>query len=153
MVFVLKREYETVPFDVLFDAERMNAKPSKERQDQHHAAVTEGSAPLLSTLTFHLRTFDGNDEKEFSNRMLVTGGKKKGGASKLLVGDVSCAKVVRGVTRIEGMQDEDGKPISKMSEATYGLLPAWISKAVLAQLNELNGDDVDSEDEENEEGN
>lgn len=132
MAFVLQSQYETVPFEVLFDPSKPQVPPSK-------AALAEHEDPKgktkLESIVFHLRCWDGNDGRAIANSLMAGG---KDDEAQLRSGDVMMVKVVRGVASVDGLQSADGTRVPKLTETHYGQLPRWITQRVLARLNEIN---------------
>jgi len=98
----------------------------------------------LTDIVFYLRAFTGHDTAHFSDMTIVAGRK---GKTEVRSGAVGREKVIRGVAKIEGLEDPEGRPIERMTESVYRDLPSWITQRILRRLNEIN------EEEEKEEGN
>lgn len=87
---------------------------------------------------FELRRFTGRDQREITD---LAHRLDKRGRPATPVGEVVRAKVVRAVKSCTGLEKADGAPIVTMSPDVFDGLPAWMTDALLHEVNELNGFD------------
>lgn len=89
-------------------------------------------------VTFELRRFSGRDQREFSD---LANRFDKRGRPMAAVGGIFREKVVRAVVSVSGLEDREGNPITRFTAEVFDGLPAWMTDALLHEVNELNGFD------------
>jgi hypothetical protein len=89
----------------------------------------------IAVIVFYLRAFTGNDMAVFSD-MTIVGGRK--GKAEVRSGAVGREKVIRGVAKIEGLDDPSGTSCEEMTLRVYRELPSWITSRILRRLNKIN---------------
>lgn len=89
---------------------------------------TDPSAPeSKGSVIFHMRDLTGRDH-QFLNDNLVQQDKR--GKQKWLGGTHAKQSLMRACVKIEGLQDENGKVLEKMTPQVYDTLPEWIISAL-----------------------
>ena len=112
MAFVLKKIDELIPVRIRFDPNRPYLRPAKD--------ADPGS---LEELVFHRRVFVGHDTRDFADSIEES---KRGGPTQSKYGTVLMKKIIRGYVKIEGLEGENGRPITRMTEDVFDRLPDWI---------------------------
>lgn len=119
---------------VEMDPEDVWNPPSKTKLEEHAAALAAGTPDEspLGEVVFYIRSFTGEDQRAFSDKMLVSDRK---GRSRMNAGEVQKEKLLRGVVKIENLSGVDGRAIEKLSPANYSAVPAWILNRVSSRMN------------------
>lgn len=144
MIVLTKRPDFSEVVRVEVDPENVWNPPAKEKLDAHASALAAGTPDdsPLGEVVFYLRSFTGEDQRAFSDKMLVSDRK---GRSRMNAGEVQKEKLLRGVVRIENLSGADGRAIEKLSPATYASVPAWILNRVSSRMNEALLEDEEDE--------
>lgn len=94
-------------------------------------AEADGSEAVV----FHIRRWTGRDMRHFGD---IAEGRDDEGKPVSRWGSVSMAKIVSGVVSIDGLEDSDGKKLTRMTEEVHAKTDQWILDRILEELNAYN---------------
>jgi hypothetical protein len=94
-----------------------------------------GPERAAGSVVFYLRRLKGRDLQRINDTMVEA---DRDGRTVIKSGSVTREKILCSVLAVEGLEDESGNPVSRITPEVYDALDAWMIDALLEAVNRLN---------------
>ena len=135
MPFILdsrKTKEDAIPFRIFYEGQRRIVP----KDGEEHPVDSNGEPAEF--MTWYLLPMNGRVQREIADGMLELD--QRGSTGKVRQGTSNMRKVIACTAFVEGLEFK-GQNVSMMNEKIYSALPAWCVNAVLAKLDEINGEE------------